>query len=243
VPVFREIDSAIRSLARAAARPSPTGVPALPEPAGALPELGYLESRELLAGAGIPFPEARRAESADEALAAAAGLGYPVVLKALGVVHKSDAGGVVLGIEDDDALRAAVGSVDADAYSVERQVDGSEGVELIVGCRRDPRFGPVLLVGLGGVFAEVLKDVAAALAPATPGQAETLLLSLRGAALLTGARGRPPLDIRAAAEVCAALSLVAAEHPELDELEINPLLVTPEAATGLDARAVHSQPR
>jgi acyl-CoA synthetase (NDP forming) len=243
VPVFREIDSAIRSLARAAARPSPTGVPALPEPAAALPELGYLESRELLAGAGIPFPEARRAESADEALAAAAGLGYPVVLKALGVVHKSDAGGVVLGIEDDDALRAAVGSVDADAYSVERQVDGSEGVELIVGCRRDPRFGPVLLVGLGGVFAEVLKDVAAALAPATPGQAEALLLSLRGAALLTGARGRPPLDVRAAAEACAALSLVAAEHPELDELEINPLLVTPEAATGLDARAVHSQPR
>ncbi len=243
VPVFREIDSAIRSLSRAAARPSPTGVPALPEPAEPVPALGYLESRLLLASGGIPFPIALRAENPPEATAAAAELGYPVVLKALGAVHKSDAGGVVLGIEDDEALLAAVESVDAAAYSVEHQVDGSRGVELIVGCRRDARFGPVLLVGLGGLFAEVLKDVAAALAPATPELVEELLLGLRGAPLLTGARGRPPLAARAAAEACAALSRVAAAHPELDELEVNPLLVTPDFAIGLDARAVHSQSR
>jgi acyl-CoA synthetase (NDP forming) len=243
VPVFREIDSAIGALARAAARPSPTGVPALPEAAEPVPELGYLESRLLLAGAGIPFPVALRAENAGEAAAAAAELGYPVVLKALGVVHKSDAGGVVLGLQDEAALLAAVESVDAAAYSVEQQVEGSRGLELIAGCRRDPRFGPVLLVGLGGVFAEVLKDVATALAPATPELVEELLLGLRGAPLLTGARGRPPLAVRAAAEACAALSRLAAEHPELDELEINPLLVTPDFAIGLDARAVHSQPR
>jgi len=243
VPVFREIDSAVRSLARAAARSPAIGVPPLPGPAKPVPELGYLESRMLLAEAGIPFPVALRAESEDEAVAAAGQLGYPVVLKALGLVHKSDAGGVVLGIEDEGALRAAVASVDAAAYSVEQHVNGSRGVELIVGCRRDPRFGPVLLVGLGGVLAEVLKDVAAALAPATPEQAEELLLSLRGAALLTGVRGRPPLAVRAAAKACAALSRIAAAHPELDELEVNPLLVTPESAIGLDARAVHSQPR
>jgi acyl-CoA synthetase (NDP forming) len=243
VPVFREIDSAIRSLARAAARPSPTDVPALPEPARPEPELGYLESRQLLAGAGIPFPVALKAENGREAAAAAGELGYPVVLKALGVVHKSDAGGVVLGIEDEEALLAAVESVGAATYSVERQVDDSGGIELIVGCRRDPRFGPILLVGLGGVFAEVLNDVAAALAPATPELVERLLLGLRGAPLLTGARGRPPLDVGGAAEACAALSQVAAEHPELDELEINPLLLTPDFAIGLDARAVHSQPR
>jgi len=243
VPVFREIDSAVRSLARAAARSPAIGVPPLPGPAKPVPELGYVESRMLLAEAGIPFPVALRAESEDEVVAAAGQLGYPVVLKALGLVHKSDAGGVVLGIEDEGALRAAVASVDAAAYSVEQHVNGSRGVELIVGCRRDPRFGPVLLVGLGGVLAEVLKDVAAALAPATPEQAEELLLSLRGAALLTGVRGRPPLAVRAAAKACAALSRIAAAHPELDELEVNPLLVTPESAIGLDARAVHSQPR
>jgi len=116
-------------------------------------------------------------------------------------------------------------------------------IELIAGCRRDPRFGPVLLVGLGGILAEVLRDTAVALAPAEPALIEELLLGLRGAALLTGARGRPPLDVRAAAEACAAISRVAAEHPELDELEVNPLLVTPTGAIGLDARVVHSQPR
>jgi acyl-CoA synthetase (NDP forming) len=244
VPVYREIGAAVHSLATAAAHVPATGVPALPEPSEPLPELGYLESRLLLARAGIAFPIALRAETTEEAAAAAGELGYPVVLKALGVVHKSDAGGVVLGIADESALRAGVAAVDASAYSVEQHVELPGSIELIAGCRRDPRFGPVLLVGLGGVFAELVKDVAAALAPATPEQVEELLLSLRGAAVLTGARGRPPVNVRAAAEACAALSRVASEHPELDELEINPLLVSPlSGAIGLDARAVYSQPR
>ncbi|HJW66490.1 MAG TPA: acetate--CoA ligase family protein, partial [Gaiellaceae bacterium] len=103
-------------------------------------------------------------------------------------------------------------------------------------------FGPVLLVGLGGIMAEVLRDTAVALAPAPADLVEELLLGLRGAALLTGARGRPPLAVRAAADTCAAISRVAAEHPELTDLEVNPLLVTATEAIGLDARA-HSQPR
>jgi acyl-CoA synthetase (NDP forming) len=117
--------------------------------------------------------------------------------------------------------------------------DIAAGVELIVGCRRDPRFGPLLLVGLGGIHAEVLRDTAVALAPASAGEAEELIRSLRGAALLLGARGRPPLDVTAAAEAAAALSRMAAEHPELAEVEVNPLLVLPEGAVGLDARVVH----
>jgi len=243
VPVFREIDGAIRSLAGAAVRPEPGTVPDLPPPAEPWSGAGYLDARELLAAGGVAFPEARRAASGEAAVAAAEELGYPVVVKALGLEHKSDEGGVALGLEDADAVSSALERMPAaEAYSVERHVAASGAVELIAGCRRDPRFGPVLLVGLGGILAEVLRDVAVALAPAEPDYVEQLLLGLRGAALLTGARGRAPLAVRAAAEACAAISRVAAEHPELDDVEVNPLLVTETDAIGLDARA-HSQPR
>jgi acetate---CoA ligase (ADP-forming) len=111
-----------------------------------------------------------------------------------------------------------------------------EGVELIVGTRWDARFGPIVLVGLGGVYAEILGDVAVALAPVDSDGARTLLLSLRGAPLLTGTRGRPRVDIAAAAEATAALSRLSATCRDVDELEINPLLVTPAGAVALDAR-------
>ena len=114
----------------------------------------------------------------------------------------------------------------------------AEGIELIAGSRRDPRFGPIVLVGLGGLYAELLKDVAVALAPITEATARELLRSLRGAPLLTGARGRGPLDMAAAAAALAALSYVAAARPEIAEIEINPLLVTADGALGLDARIV-----
>jgi hypothetical protein len=128
--------------------------------------------------------------------------------------------------------------VTTDAYAVERMADVRTGVELIVGSRRDPRFGPLVAVGLGGVHAEVLDDVAVALGPVDVADAERLLHSLRGAALLTGVRGRSPLALGAAAAAVAALSVAAAEHPEVRELEINPLLVDADRALGLDARLV-----
>ena len=190
----------------------------------------------------MPFGTANRADSVEGARAAAAELGYPVVLKALGLLHKSDAGGVALGLGDDAAVAAAASDMHErlapEGYSVETLVDTSDGVELIVGCRRDPRFGPLVLVGLGGVYAELLRDVRLALAPAGADELEALILSLRGAGILTGARGRAAVDVRAAAEAAAALSRVAAAHPEIAEIEINPLLVTPGGAVGLDARVV-----
>ena len=114
-----------------------------------------------------------------------------------------------------------------------------DGVELLIGARWDPRLGPVVLAGAGGVYAEVLGDTAVALAPIDPEQARAMIASLRFAPLLDGARGRPPLDLGAAAAALAALSRVAAAHPELAELEVNPLLVLPAGALALDARAVH----
>ena len=244
VPVYGDIAAAVAALGRLAARDEgrPIGVPLLPEPSPEVAVEGYFEARELVAAAGVPFVEARGARTADEALAAAAELGFPVVLKALGLVHKSDAGGVALGISDPAALEQLLTDMATQlspaGYSVERTANLADGVELILGVRRDRRFGPVALAGLGGVYAELLQDVAVGLAPLSENEAEGLLRSLRGAPLLTGARGRPPLDVAAAARALADLSSIAAAHPEIAEIEINPLLVTTEGALGLDARLV-----
>jgi acetate---CoA ligase (ADP-forming) len=113
-----------------------------------------------------------------------------------------------------------------------------DGVELLIGARRDARFGPIAIAGLGGIHAEALRDVAVALAPVDAGRAERLLRSLRAAPLLRGARGRRPVDVAAAARALAALSEVAAAHPEIAEVEVNPLLALPDGALGLDARMV-----
>jgi acyl-CoA synthetase (NDP forming) len=129
-------------------------------------------------------------------------------------------------------------SLGASAYCVEAMADLSEGVELIVGVQTDPRFGPVAMVGLGGIFTEVLADVSFALAPVDAETARGLLDNLRASALLRGVRGRPPIDLDAAADAVAAITAVATAHPEIAELEINPLLVTPKQALGLDARIV-----
>jgi len=246
VPVYREIEAAAWALARLAdqAEEPPRGVPELPQPVDGPRPDGYWESRDLLASAGIEFPSARRVGGVDEARAAAAELGYPVVVKALGLLHKSDAGGVALGIENEQALEeslARLATLSAEGYSVERMAPVGDGVELIAGSIQDARFGPVVLVGVGGVYAELLDDTAVALAPVDATQAEELIRSLRGSAILVGARGRPLMDVAAAAEAVAALSRLAASRPDLGEIEINPLLVTPDGALALDARALSGE--
>jgi acyl-CoA synthetase (NDP forming) len=116
-----------------------------------------------------------------------------------------------------------------------------EGVELIIGVRRDPSFGPIVVVGMGGVYAEVLQDVAVALAPINQKMAEELIRSLRGAPLLLGARGHPALDITAAARAAVAMSTLGSEQTDFAEMEINPLLVTRDGVLALDARIVRSK--
>jgi len=242
VPVYRAVESAVQSLARLVDGAAPTAVPALPPPAApALADAGYAAAREALAAAGISFAEARMV-GVDEAAAAAESVGYPVVVKALGSLHKSDEGGVVLGLRDRRELESAVAGLvtrlGAAQLSVEHAEDVAAGFELIVGARRDARFGPIVLAGAGGIHAELLADTAVALAAVGEDEARRLLLSLRCAPLLTGARGRPPLDLDAAARAVAALSRFAAERPEVAEVEVNPLLVRREGAIGLDARIV-----
>jgi acetate---CoA ligase (ADP-forming) len=149
---------------------------------------------------------------------------------------------VWVGIKDEAALDAAIADMHPRlkplAYSVERMAPVASGVELLLGARRDRSFGPIVLVGAGGIYAELVRDVAVALAPVTDAQAEVLIRSLRIAPLLMGARGGRPLDVGAAARATAALSRLAAARTAIAEIEINPLLVLPHGALALDARIV-----
>ena len=256
LPLYRDVESAVAALARLveAAAP-PLGVPELPPAAAPLADEGYWAARHALEEAGLPLVAARRVRvtgarsgRSDQdvlvtaALAAADDLGYPAALKAAGLLHKSDAGGVALGIEGPKALAAAIrdlrerlGQTD---LALEQMAPVADGLELLVGCRWDPRFGPLLTVGIGGIFTELLADTGTALAPVGEELAARLLLELRGAALLRGVRGRPPLDVAAAAAAAAALSRFAAAHPEVAAVEVNPLLVLPAGCVALDARLV-----
>jgi acyl-CoA synthetase (NDP forming) len=246
VPVFRAIESSVAAVValRSDAAPVPPPSPTLPPAAPPIADVSYAGARAALTDAGIPFGAARTVDGREEARAAAAELGYPVVLKAIDLLHKSDAGGVVLGLRDETELSAAFDDLAARlgsaSFSVEAAEDVGAGFELLVGGRRDPRFGPLVVVGAGGIHAEVLRDTAVALAPVGEAVAEELIRSLAAAPLLTGARGRPLLDVTAAAQAVAALSRFAAAHPEVAEVEVNPLLVRREGAgaVGLDARIV-----
>jgi acyl-CoA synthetase (NDP forming) len=246
IPVFRDIDAAARAVAVLATPASAAlGDPAaLPPAAAPVSDTGYLATRELLAAEGVRFPALAAVRDEAELVAAlrSGAPSYPVVLKAMGLLHKSDSGGVVLGLGDEGAAvgahRDLVARLDPPVVTVEEMADLAAGVEVIVGVQQDPRFGPVVLVGLGGVLTEVLADVAFALAPVGVETAEELLRSLRGAAILDGVRGRPAVDLRALAEVVVAVSRTAAAHPEIAELELNPVLATASGAIALDARAV-----
>jgi acetate---CoA ligase (ADP-forming) len=244
VPVYESVERCADALHRlvVAGEQRPARVPDIPAPAPPTSSIDYEAARTLLGDAGIPFIAQRTVTSAAEAVAAAGELGYPLVLKALGRLHKSDGGGVALAIADDEQLAHTyddfAGRLAAPRCSLERMAPLSDGLELLLGARWDPRFGPVVLAGSGGVYAEMLRDTALALAPVGDAEARAMLDELRCAPLLHGARGRSPLDVAAAAAALAALSRVAAAHPELAELEINPLLVLPAGALALDARAV-----
>ena len=217
---------------------SPHWTQALRDRAGAI-DLTEFESKRLVAAYGIPVTREELARDEDEAARMARSIGYPVVMKIQSpdIPHKTEAGGVRIGVVDESAVRAAFGEImaNAKAYAPQAAIEGvlmqemvSGGTELILGVNNDPLFGPAVLVGLGGVFAEVMKDVSFRLAPITRSEAESMLTELRGFALLDGARGRPKADLAAATDAVMRLSALAMDLREgLAELDINPLTVLP----------------
>ncbi len=244
VPTYACIESAIRGLDAVVARDAAPVRSAQPAPATKIVRATYPEARELLAAAGIAFPDGGLAVDDAAAGQIAAGIGAPVALKAVSpdLLHKTDAGGVMLGIHPADAatsaatMRERVG-MPLDGVFVERMA-ASGGVDLVVGARRDPTFGPVILIGVGGIFVETLDDVILTLAPADPAHVEALLRMLRAWPLLAGARGAQPVDAAAVGRVACAIGDVLLGRPDLDEIEVNPLRATAGGVIALDARIV-----
>jgi len=193
-----------------------------------------MKAAKFLQDAGIPLAPAGLATDANSACELAQELGYPVAIKieSADILHKTEAGGVRLGISDSTSVSEAVNEVlaNARAHDPSANIDGvivqhmaKPATELVLGIRRDPVFGPVVMVGLGGIFIEILEDVSFAAAPITPQQAEQMLGQLQGRAVLEGARGKSPVDQSKLADLICKLSEFAIAHPELVELDLNPV--------------------
>jgi acyl-CoA synthetase (NDP forming) len=229
-----------------AAWKKPLSPPLLPasglEQDGSVEILNEAEAKSLLARNGIPVPEGRVVHSADEAVDAAGELGYPVVVKALGISHKTDTGGVRLDLGSADDVSAAVMEMSglSDSYLVEKMVAGVVA-ELIVGVARDEQFGPYLLVGGGGILVELIKDTASLLLPTTRDQVMQSIPQLKCAPLMTGFRGAPPADLNATADVILTVAKMIEDDPSsIIELEINPLMVLAEGQGVVAADALIS---
>jgi acyl-CoA synthetase (NDP forming) len=250
IPLFRSPERGLRALARVTAharaavrrrtQPPAKAAPALPA-SGVLPE--YV-AKSYLAGLGIPVPNAAMTHDLAAAQAAALQIGYPVALKlqAAAMPHKSDAGGVMLNVSDAAALAAAWRQMHQsvlqhrpgiviDGVLVEAMAKG--GLEMIVGARRDPDWGPVVVVGLGGIWAEALQDIVVLPPDLDPSDLGAELKALKAAPLLEGTRGAPARDVAALIDVLGRIGFLMRTRPEITEIEINPLVVFERGAGAL----------
>jgi len=254
IPCFPSTERAFRAMARlgalarrvlATADTAALPVPGLADHHGVIAEY---RAKELLGPLGFAFPAGRFADSAEAAVSAAEALGYPVAMKAQAAAlgHKSDAGGVILNLADADAvaeawerIHANVGAYDAalvlDGVLIEKM--GERGLEMIVGGRNDPEWGPVVLAGFGGVTAEILQDVRLFTPDMPVEQVEAELMQLKSAPLLAGYRGSPALDVPALARLVAQVGAILAAEPALAEIDLNPVILHPagQGAVALDA--------
>ncbi|MGO4446350.1 acetate--CoA ligase family protein [Mycobacterium sp. 2YAF39] len=242
IPVLESARSGLAALGHLARWPLP--VEEVPSPGRRRDISAGASASEVLAAYGIPVVETRSADSLDQVLAAADDLGYPVALKTVGVLHKTEAGGVVLGVADDAALTAAYGAMAqrlGPAVTVETMVEG--GVEISVGFVRDDAFGPLVVVAAGGTLVELMEDRVVACPPLSRPLALRMLDSLRVAPLLAGWRGAPAVDIDALAEVIVRVSELAVDRgDEFDAVEANPVIATPRGVIAVDAVMIPRPP-
>jgi acetyltransferase len=229
--------------AGAAASPAPT----LMETA-ALPHAGPLlepEAMELLRANGLPVPDFRVAADAEAAVEACRELGYPVVMKVVSpdIVHKSEVGGVAADLRDDEAARAAFAAIRGRAAGA--RLEGvviyplvRDAQEVLLGVSHDPQFGPVVAFGLGGIYAEVLRDVALRIAPVDSAEAAAMIREIRAFPVLDGARGRPRCDLDGLAAAIAALSCLPFRYPDVGEVDLNPVFLRPDGLVIGDARII-----
>jgi acyl-CoA synthetase (NDP forming) len=207
------------------------------------------EAAELLASCGIPYVVHGVAGTADEAAGVAGRIGYPVVLKVVSpdIVHKTEAGGVLLGLKDEPALREGYDELlrRVRASCPEARIEGvlvgrhvAARRELIVGAIHDATFGPTVMVGLGGVFAEALSDVVFRLAPMRRQDGLDMLQELQGTRLLAGFRGERPVDVDELADILVRIGDLLVAHPEFSEIDLNPVAASADGCVALDARVI-----
>jgi acyl-CoA synthetase (NDP forming) len=205
------------------------------------------DAMEFLARAGFPLTRFRSAGTEDEAAAAAQGIGFPVAVKmnSPDVTHKSDAGGVFLEVPDGAGVRTAFREIRKAEGRMGARAGGAlvcamapAGHEVIVGVTKDPQFGHAVMFGLGGIFVEVMKDVSFRVAPLSKNDAAEMIREVRGYRALTGLRGKPAADLDALGKLLLQLSAFLASHPEIEELDLNPVIVHARGLSIADARVV-----
>jgi acyl-CoA synthetase (NDP forming) len=211
--------------------------------------LTEIESKEIVQQAGIPVTEARLAPSVEDAVSLAGEIGYPVVLKVVSpaISHKSDVGGVRLNLVSEEQVSAAFNELrfaaekaapDSPFLGVSVQSMAAPGTEVILGLSTDPQFGPVLMFGLGGVAVEVLKDVAFRLVPLEPVDARDMIREIKAFPLLEGHRGQRPADLATLESLILRISDLVERHPEITEIDLNPVFAYTDGAIAVDARIV-----
>ncbi len=215
--------------------------------------LGDLEARGVMEAYGLRLPANKLAHSSEEAVKLAREIGYPVVMKIVSpdILHKSDIGGVRVGLQSDDDVDKAFTTIMANAlrYMPDARIWGvavqemvKPGREVILGVTHDPQFGHLIMFGMGGIYVEVLKDVSFRVAPLTRGEAEAMIHEIRSFPLLAGVRGQQPADLAAVVDALLRISQMVTDFPEIIELDVNPLVVNPVGggATAVDARIILS---
>ena len=207
------------------------------------------EAKELLREYGIPVPNFKLIKSEDKITGLAKEINFPIVMKIVSpdIIHKTDAGGVKVGIKDEKEAESAYQEIifQAKKYNKKARISGviaytmvPQGTEIIIGMMKDPHFGPVAMFGLGGIFVEVLKDVSFRIIPLEERDAREMITGIKGYKILKGARGEPPRDIQAIKEVLMKVSKLTTENPEINEIDLNPIFVFEKGLQVVDARMI-----
>lgn len=207
------------------------------------------EAKELLKEYGIPVPDFKLIKSKDEIIGLAKEINFPIVMKIVSpdIIHKTDAGGVKIGIKDEKEAKSAFQEIifKVKKYNKETKISGAivytmvpQGTEIIIGMMKDPHFGPVIMFGLGGIFVEILKDISFRILPLEEKDAREMITEIKGYEILKGVRGEGPKDIKAIKTLLMKISQLSIENPEINEIDLNPIFVFEKGLQVVDARMI-----
>jgi len=207
------------------------------------------EAKELLREYGIPVPDFKLIKSEDEIVGLAKEINFPIVMKIVSpdIIHKTEAGGVKVGIKDEKEAKAAYQDIiyKVKKYKKEAKISGiiaysmiPQGTEIIIGIMKDPHFGPVIMFGLGGIFVEILKDISFRILPLEERDAEEMISEIKGYQILKGIRGETPKDVKSIRDVLMKISQLVMDNPEIKEIDLNPVFLFNQGLQVVDARMI-----